>query len=183
MLILHGEHTPPPGIDPVQKLREFPQSLRPEHQIHVAIALAHLLRHLRTLGHASAQADDLLRVLLFRVGQRPQIAVDPLFGVIPDGAGVQHHDVRLSGVVGELAAHVPQHSQNVLAVGHILLAAEGVHQRIDGLAPLLMEGRQLASILPLPLQLRFVQKNCFSIQWVPPRPGGMPGHYLPYLSR
>jgi len=117
------------------------------------------------------------------VGQRPQIAVDPLFGVIPDGAGVQHHDVRLSGVVGELAAHVPQHSQNVLAVGHILLAAEGVHQRIDGLAPLLMEGRQLASILPLPLQLRFVQKNCFSIQWVPPRPGGMPGHYLPYLSR
>ena len=91
------------------------------------------------------------------MGQRPQIAVDPLFGVIPDGAGVQHHDIRLSGVVGELAAHVPQHTQNVLAVGHILLAAEGVHQRIDGLAPLLMEGRQLAGILPLPLQLRFVQ--------------------------
>ena len=123
------------------------------------------------------------------VGQRPQIAVDPLFGVIPDGAGVQHHDVRLSGVVGELAAHVPQHSQNVLAVGHILLAAEGVHQRIDGLAPLLMEGRQLASILPLPLQLRFVQKNCFSINGSLPAPVGCRGTIfhiyhvsIPYFS-
>ena len=93
----------------------------------MAVGLAHLLGHLRPLRHAPAQADHLLGVGLLRVGQRAQIAVDPLLRVVADGAGVQHYHVRLSGVVGEGAAHGLQHAHDVLTVGHVLLAAEGVH--------------------------------------------------------
>lgn len=149
----------------------------------MGIGLFDPLRHPGLLGHAAAQADHLLRILLLGVGQGAQVAEHPVLRVLPDGAGVQEHQIGLLRVLGEGEAACLQHPHELLSVRHILLAAEGVHQRIDGLAPLLMEGRQLAGILPLPLQLRFVQKNCFSIQWVPPRPGGMPGRYLPYLSR
>ena len=47
--------------------------------------------------------------------------------MVADGAGVQHHHVRLGGIVGEGAAHGLQHAHDVLTVGHVLLAAEGVH--------------------------------------------------------
>ena len=127
MLIRHGEHPPPLGVYLIQQLRELPQRLGAEHQIHMAVGLAHLLGHLRPLRHASAQADHLLGVGLLRVGQRAQIAIDPLLRVFADGAGVQHHHVRLSGVVGEGAAHGLQHAHDVLTIGHVLLAAEGVH--------------------------------------------------------
>lgn len=106
----------------------------------MAIAGPDLLRHLRPLGHAAAQADDLLRVLLLGVGQGAQGAVYPLFRMVPDGAGVHHHNVRPGGIVGELAPHVPQHPQDMLAVGHVLLAPEGVHQSQRRPAPGLVHG-------------------------------------------
>ena len=93
----------------------------------MGIGLADPLRHPGLLGHAAAQGDDLLRVLLFRVGQGAQVAEHPVLRVLPDGAGVQDHQVRLFRVLGEGEAARSQHPHQLLAVGHILLAAEGVH--------------------------------------------------------
>ena len=164
VLILHGEHPAPLGIDLIQQLGELPQGLRAEHQIHMAVGLAHLLGHLRPLRHAAAQADHLRRVGLLRVGQRTQIAVHPLLRVVADGAGVQHHHVRLGRIVGERTPHGPEHTHNVLAVGHVLLAAEGVHQRPDGLAPLDVQILYFFSKFPLAGHVRVRQDNVFPFQ-------------------
>ena len=61
------------------------------------------------------------------MGQDAQIAEHPVFRVFPDGAGVQDHQIRLLGVLGEGEAAHLQHPHQLLAVRHILLAAEGVH--------------------------------------------------------
>ena len=61
------------------------------------------------------------------MGQDAQVAEDPLLGVLPDGAGVEDDEIRLLGLVGEGEAALLQHAHELLPVGHILLAAEGVH--------------------------------------------------------
>ena len=48
--------------------------------------------------HAAAKADDLLGILLLRVGQNAKVSEPPLLGVLPDGAGVQHDEVGFLGV-------------------------------------------------------------------------------------
>ena len=98
-----------------------------EHQIHMAVGFLHPLRDPLLLGHAAAQGDDLLRVFLLRVGQDAQVAEYPLLRVLPDGAGVQDHQVRLLGVLCKGKATVGQHTHQLLAVRYVLLTAEGVH--------------------------------------------------------
>ena len=110
VLIVDGEHAAPAGIDLHEQLREFPQRLGAEDQIHMAVAFAHLFRHLRALRHAAAQTDDLLGMGFFGVGQGAQIAENPLFCVVADGTGVQHNDVGLLRPVGEGKAHSLQHA-------------------------------------------------------------------------
>ena len=141
----------------------------------MAVGLAYLLRHLRALGHAAAQADDLLRVGLFRMGQRAQRAVDPLFRVVADGAGVQHHDVRLLRGGDEGAAHGLQHTHDMLAVGHVLLAAEGVHQSADALSALGVQLPYFPFKIPLTERLLLRDQYLFSIQVGPPCPVSMRG--------
>ena len=76
---------------------------------------------------AAAQADHLLRILLLGVGQGAQVAEHPVLRVLPDGAGVQEHQIGLLRVLGEGEAACLQHPHELLSVRHILLAAEGVH--------------------------------------------------------
>ena len=136
----------------------------------MAIGFTHLLGHLRALRHAAAQADDLLGVGLFRVGQGAEIAVHALFRVVADGAGVEHDDVGLLGPVRKAAAHRLQHTHDVLAVGHVLLAAEGVHHRQRRLAAAAVNLSDFAFKFTLAKRLRLVQQHFFSVQWKPPAP-------------
>ena len=170
VLVRHGEHALPLGVDLIEKLRELPQCLGSEHKVHVAVGLAHLFRHLRTLRHAAAQADDLRRVCLLGVGQRAQIAVDPLLRVVADGAGVQHHHVRLRRIVGERAAHGLQHTHDVLAVRHVLLAAEGVHHGAEGAVA--VHFLYFCFKVPLAFQLRGGDLYLRSVQSDLPAPKG-----------
>ena len=115
----------------------------------MAIAGADLFGDLRALGHAAAQTDDLIGIFLLGMGQGAQVAENPLLRMVPDGAGVQHDDVGPVRIPGKFAAHGLEHTHDVLAVGHILLAAEGVHQGQRGAAPALVKGPELLLILPL----------------------------------
>ena len=127
VLVRHGEHPLPALVHLPEKLRELPQCVGAEDQIHVGVGLLHPLGNPLLLGHAAAKTDDLLGVFLFRVGQGAQVAEDPVLGVLPDGAGVQNHQVRLRRVRCEGEAAALQHAHEFLAVGHVLLAAEGIH--------------------------------------------------------
>ena len=115
----------------------------------MAIACADLLGDLGPLGHAAAQADDLLGIFLLGMGQGTQVAENPLLRMVPDGAGVQHNDVGPVCLVRKLTAHSLKHAHNVLAVGHVLLAAEGIHQGQRCAAALAVDVRQLPLKIPL----------------------------------
>ena len=62
------------------------------------------------------------------VAEAAQVAVNALFRVLADGAGVEQDDVGLILVARKLIAHLAQHAHEHLAVGHVLLAAERVDQ-------------------------------------------------------
>ena len=125
--VVHGKYAAVALVDFLQKLREFPQGVGPEYKIHMAVGLAHLLGHPRLLCHTAAQADHLVRIGFFRMCQRAQVAVDPLLGVVPYSAGVQRDNVGLRRIIRKGKAHLLQHAHQILTVGHILLASEGVH--------------------------------------------------------
>ena len=129
VLVLDGEDALILRIYLVQQLGEPPLRLRAEHQVNVVVGVFHLVGHDLLLRHAAAEADDLIGLGGLRVAETAQMAVDPLFRVLADGAGVEQDDVGLILVARELVAHLAQHAHEHLAVCHVLLAAERVDQR------------------------------------------------------
>ena len=148
--VFGGEHPLPFPQHLVQQLRELPQGVGAEDQVHVAEGAADFVRHMGLLHGAAAQADHLLRLPPLGVGEGPHVAQHPQLRVLPDGAGVDDDHIRLSGILGEAVAHLPEHPPDLLAVRLILLAAVGVHQGqgLDG--PLPVPPGHLAAELHLP---------------------------------
>ena len=164
MLVIHGKDPFAALVDPPQELRELPQGVGSEHQVHQGIGLFDALGDPLLLGHTAAEGDDHFGVFLFGVGQGTQVAEDPVFGVLPDGAGVQNHQVRLGGLVRQGEAAGLQHTHELLAVGHVLLAAEGVHA---GHRMGLPGGKHIAYVLfkfPLAGKVRFGNQYVFAFQ-------------------
>ena len=135
-LVLNGEPPPPVGEQGVNHLRELPQGVGAEDQIHVAVGLPDFLGGLGLLHHAPAQADELFRVAALHVDQGASVAQHPLLGVLPDGAGVDDDDPGLLLVLGEAEAHLFQIAPEALGVRLVLLAAVGVHKGQGPLRPL-----------------------------------------------
>ena len=115
--------------DGLQQLREAPELMRAEDEIHDAVGSLQLLGHVRLLGHAAADGDDLVGVFGLRVVQRAHVSEHALLGVLPHGAGVEDDEIRLVFVLCEAEAHRLEIAAQLLAVGLVLLAAVGVHQR------------------------------------------------------
>ena len=128
VLVLDGENALILRVHLVQQLGEPPLGLRAEHQVYVVVGVFHLVGHDLLLRHAAAEADDLIGLCGLRVAEAAQVAVNALFRVLADGAGVEQDDVGLILVARELIAHLAQHAHEHLAVCHVLLAAERVDQ-------------------------------------------------------
>ena len=112
---------------PLQQLRETPELVGPEDQIHDGIGLFDLLGDVGLLHHAAADGDDLAGPGLLAVIQGAHVAEDPHLRVLPHGAGVHHDHVRLELILGKAVAHLRQVAPQLFAVGLVLLAAVGVH--------------------------------------------------------
>ena len=164
-MLVGGGKDPLPGfVDLPQQLRKAPEGLGPEDQIHVAVGLPHPLCHPLLLGHAAAEDDDLLRVLLLGMGQDAQVAEDPLLRVLPDGAGVQQGQIRLPRVLRKGEAAGLQHAHEPLAVRHVLLTAVGLHKG-PGMGPPGGEhGLDLRLKVPLAGDFRLRDHNFLSLQ-------------------
>ena len=151
------------GADLKEQLREPPQGLGAEDQIHVAVGGPDPSGGSLLLGHAAAQADGEIRIALLGVDQLAHHAKDLLLRVLPDGAGVDDNDLRPAGVLGEAAAHVPQHPHEPLAVRHVLLAAVGLDAgqgRPPGAG--LVQLPQLLAEAKLPPDVLLADPLCFS---------------------
>ena len=141
--------TAPAQVDAAHELREAPQHLRAKHQVHMLVGLAQPLHHVGLLGHAAAQADDLVGVAPLAVDQGAHVAEHPLLGVLSDGAGVDEDEVGVFAVVDNLIAHLAQHAPQQLRVRLVLLAPVGVHKGGGSLGVLGVDGPDFLTIFPL----------------------------------
>ncbi len=127
VVLLGGEYALVREHDPLQQLREAPELMRPEDEIHHRVGALDLLRHVLLLHHAAADRDDLPRAGLFAVVERADVAEHAHLGVLAHGAGIHHDHVRLELVRRKAVAHLLQIAAQLFAVGLVLLAAVGVH--------------------------------------------------------
>ena len=164
MLVLDGKDTLILRVYLVQQLRKPPLGLRAEHQVNVVVGVFHLVGHDLLLRHAAAEADDLVRLGGLRVAEAAQVAVNALFRVLADGAGVEQDDVGLIFVARELVAHLAQHAHEHLAVGHVLLAAEGVDQRKRRAGAAVVHLAHLARKFLLTRELLLADDDFFAFQ-------------------
>ena len=121
------EDAAPPRLNPPEELGEAPKRVGAEDQVHMPEGLPQFFRDVGLLSHAAAQADDLVGVFPLGVGQRAHIAQHPLLGVLPDGAGVDDDDRRLTLVLGESIPHLCQIPPDTLRIRLVLLTPVGVH--------------------------------------------------------
>jgi len=124
--------------------------VRAEDPVHVAVAVFHLFGRRGLRHHAAAEKNLLSRMARLGVHQRADVAEHTRFGVLADGAGVDHDAVGPFLGVGELIAAGDEHPADALGVGLVLLAAVGVdpgERRAAGRAPVVADARA-AVLLP-----------------------------------
>jgi len=77
------------------------------------------------LSHAADDADDFCRPVAFAEFESSECAVDFVFGVLANAAGIEDDGIGIFGVVGELVAVAAQRGDYQFAVQHVHLAADG----------------------------------------------------------
>ena len=103
-----------------------------EYAVHIGIALLHPGRDLLLSCHAAAKENLLGRVAALGVGQGPQVAEDPLLGMLPDGAGVHHDHIGPICLLADGIAALGQIPPELFGVRLILLAAVGLYIGLGG---------------------------------------------------
>ena len=164
MLVLDGENALILRVHLVQQLGEAPLGLGAEHEIDVVVGIFHLVGHDLLLRHATAETDDLVGLIGLRVAETAEVAVNALFRVLADGAGVEQDDVGLIFIARELVAHLAQHTNEHLAVGHVLLAAERVDQRERRAGAAVVHLAHLARKFLLSCKLLLADDDFFAFQ-------------------
>ena len=139
-----------------------------ENAVHIGEALFDPVGNLGLPRHAAAQEDSLLRMAALGVGQRPQVAENPLLGVLPDGAGIHHHHVGPFGALDDGIAALCQVAPQLFGVCLVLLAAIGLHIGRGCPALGLPIGRNFITEGKLRLQLLLVDDGGFCIHWAAP---------------
>ena len=141
------------GIELLQQLREPPDLMGTEDQIHIGVGGLQLFPHMGLLHHAAAEGKALAGLGSLGVAQGAHVPQDPQLRVAPDGAGIQEDEVRLLLPVRKAPAHIPEHAPEALAVRLVLLAAVGIHKGQGGRRQGGVMLRRLRHDLPLPRQL------------------------------
>jgi hypothetical protein len=114
------------GLSPPQFLqdpRQRPGGPRAQDQVHVGGALED--RPPLLLRHAAADAQDHVRALLLEGLETSQLREHLLRRLLPDGAGVEEHDVGLLGSARGDVSLLGQRARQLLGVVHVHLTAPG----------------------------------------------------------
>ena len=119
-------HQGPFGPGPTQQAWRAGQVVRAEHDVDPAHLLLDELPVL--LGQAAADGDLEPRLGVDQLLEPAEGAVEALVSVLPDAAGVEHHDVRLLHGGGRLQAVGHQEPGQALRVVLVHLAPEGADE-------------------------------------------------------
>jgi hypothetical protein len=106
---------------PLQQRGQRPDVVRAEHHVHPGRPLNDVAAVL--LRQAAADRDLHVRVRQLGRAQVTEVAVEPVVGVLPDRARVEHHDVSRVGVRGPHVSGVLQQTGDALGVVHVHLTA------------------------------------------------------------
>ncbi len=109
---------------PVQQCRQGADVVRAEDGVHPRRLLQDGFAVL--LGQAAADGDLHARVGCLDRRQHAEVAVELVVRVLPDGAGVEDHDVGLVAVRRDVAGGL-EHPGHPLGIVDVHLAAEGAH--------------------------------------------------------
>jgi hypothetical protein len=103
-----------------------------EHDVHVRHALYQ--RRPLLLGYAPDHGNDERRLALLERFEPAEIAKSLLLGLLPDGAGVQDNDIRLSGLFRSRITPFEQFGVELLGIQVIHLApiGEDLHEAFHG---------------------------------------------------
>ena len=152
-----------PAEDVPQDLRKLPQMVGGKHAVHVGVAVLDAVGDLGFSRHAAAQEDFLLRVAALGVGQRAQIAENPLLGVFPDGAGVHDDHIRALGAADDGIAALGEKAPQLFGIGLVLLAAIGLHVGGGGASLCLPVGGDLITAGELGVQFGLRNDGGFGV--------------------
>ena len=123
-----GARAEPPLLaalgDAGQEIRQIVDLRRPRHQVDLRQAAEDLLA-LR-LGHAAEDAQDEARALALELLHEPHLPERALLGVGADRAGIEEDDVRLLLAFDDGVALGHEHSEDLLGVPLVHLAAVGL---------------------------------------------------------
>jgi hypothetical protein len=109
------------GFDVGDQIGNLMQLARADDQIDVRRTLEN--HPLIFLSHAAQDADDFVGILLLGILQTAERAINLVFGVLANTAGVEQDRVGVARIIGELKAAFAQAGNDKLAVEHVHLAA------------------------------------------------------------
>ena len=99
--------------------------MRPEHHINPGRSADDLA--LVFLRHAAANGDLHIWVGILERLEMPEVAVEPVVGVLADRTGVEHHDIGISTGCHSDVTRIFEQAGQPLGVVHIHLAPVGAH--------------------------------------------------------
>jgi hypothetical protein len=99
-----------------------------QHQIQVGQPLKRVFPFL--LGHTPGHHGDQMGFFLFVSGKPPQKTEGFFLGLVADGAGVAHNDIRLFRVRRGPIPQGIEHRAQFFGIIHIHLAADGMNMGI-----------------------------------------------------
>ena len=147
------------------QLRQPPQHVGAEDEVHEGEPPHDLLRHIRLLHHAAADTQDQPRVLLLPLLQRADVGQQPLFRMVPHTAGVEQNDVGRVPALGGRVAHLLQQPRDGLGIPHVHLAA--ICLDIIGLPPAPDPVKDLLGHAPLQLYSIWFDPFCLHLHTAP----------------
>ena len=99
-----------------------------ENKVNIAKAVLDFFGNIVLLHHAAAKGDYHVRLCGFIFFERADIAENAILRVFSYGAGIIQNKVGLLNRIGKLIAERAKDTLDFFAVGHVALAAVGMHK-------------------------------------------------------
>ena len=112
-----------------KQLRQAVQGRGPHDEIDVRIAEFDIVLTVLLCHHTTANGNDECRILLFEMLVLPHDRERSFFGVLANGAGVDHDKIGKGRVCDNSVPHLLTHTGKLFAIRLVLLTAKCLHKR------------------------------------------------------
>lgn len=104
--------------------------MRAENDIYIGKFFMKIFRFSHLLSHAAAHSNNHIAPDALQLFKHPDISERMIFRILPDAAGVKHHDIGFFGRTAIFIAQLRQYARYLLRLVHVHLAAVGYDIKI-----------------------------------------------------